>query len=166
MSPIVSNDSCFSPVLCHFKAGCSNRTLSLMFGCKNRPAAVQGCPHPPQPVCMHPGCMNPALMSSPWYHYQDEDSLPQDHGYPRLTHEPHAPELVHVTEKSAPEIENVHGYATHSHVSPLKHSVVTRSDLSYPSLTAGNYPSSIAMAASEVTTLMTPPVPPSSLGRG
>ncbi|KAG7471331.1 hypothetical protein MATL_G00123440 [Megalops atlanticus] len=109
---------------------------------KNRPAAVQGCPHPPQPVCMHPGCMNPALMSSPWYQYQDEDSLPQDHGYPRLTHEAHAPELVHVTEKSAPEIENVHGYATHSHISPLKHSLVTRSDLSYPSLTAANYPAS------------------------
>ncbi|XP_061072542.1 disks large homolog 2-like [Conger conger] len=104
---------------------------------KNRPPAVQGCPHPPQPVCMHPGCMHPALMSSPWYHYQDEDMLPQDHGYPRLTHEVQPPELLHVTENT-PEGDGMHGYASHSHLSPLKHSV-TRCDLTYPSLTAANY---------------------------
>ncbi|XP_064158048.1 disks large homolog 2-like isoform X13 [Anguilla rostrata] len=112
-------DSCFSPMLCHWKAACSNRTLSLVFGCKNRPAAVQGCPHPPQPVCMHPGCMHPALMSSPWYHYQEEDMLPHDHGYPRLTHEVQPPELLHVTE-NAPEGDSMHGYVSHSHISPLK----------------------------------------------
>ncbi|KAJ8378660.1 hypothetical protein AAFF_G00237840 [Aldrovandia affinis] len=91
MSPTVKRDRCFSPVLCHCKAGCSNRTLSLVFGCKNRPPAVQGCPHPPQPVCMHPGCMNPALMNAPWYQYQEEDSVHQDHGFPRLTHEVQPP---------------------------------------------------------------------------
>ncbi|XP_035242209.1 disks large homolog 2-like isoform X5 [Anguilla anguilla] len=104
---------------------------------QNRPAAVQGCPHPPQPVCMHPGCMHPALMSSPWYHYQEEDMLPHDHGYPRLTHEVQPPELLHVTE-NAPEGDSMHGYVSHSHISPLKHSV-TRCDLTYPSLTAANY---------------------------
>ncbi|XP_064158036.1 disks large homolog 2-like isoform X3 [Anguilla rostrata] len=135
-------DSCFSPMLCHWKAACSNRTLSLVFGCKNRPAAVQGCPHPPQPVCMHPGCMHPALMSSPWYHYQEEDMLPHDHGYPRLTHEVQPPELLHVTE-NAPEGDSMHGYVSHSHISPLKHSV-TRCDLTYPSLTAANYMASPA----------------------
>ncbi|XP_064158037.1 disks large homolog 2-like isoform X4 [Anguilla rostrata] len=109
---------------------------------KNRPAAVQGCPHPPQPVCMHPGCMHPALMSSPWYHYQEEDMLPHDHGYPRLTHEVQPPELLHVTE-NAPEGDSMHGYVSHSHISPLKHSV-TRCDLTYPSLTAANYMASPA----------------------
>ncbi|XP_036378854.1 disks large homolog 2 isoform X3 [Megalops cyprinoides] len=116
MSPIVKNPDCFSPMLCHCKVACSDNTLSLMFGCKNRPAAVQGSPHTAQP----PPCMNPALMSAPWYRYQDEDSPPQDHGFPRLTNEVRAPELVHVSEKNLSEIENVHGYVSHSHISPLK----------------------------------------------
>ncbi|XP_038861191.1 disks large homolog 2 [Salvelinus namaycush] len=63
--------------------------------------------------------MNPALMSTPWYRYQDEDS-PPEHGFPRLTNEVRAPELVHVSEKNLSEIENVHGYVSHSHISPLK----------------------------------------------
>eukprot|EP00063_Salmo_salar_P078577 XP_014053412.1 PREDICTED: disks large homolog 2 isoform X19 [Salmo salar] len=82
----------------------------------NRPAAVQGSPHTGPP----PACMNPALMSTPWqYRYQDEDS-PPEHGFPRLTNEVRAPELVHVSEKNLSEIENVHGYVSHSHISPLK----------------------------------------------
>ncbi|KAJ8368311.1 hypothetical protein SKAU_G00083390 [Synaphobranchus kaupii] len=107
----------------------------------NRPPAVQGCPHPPQPVCMHPGCMHPALMNAPWYQYQEEDMLPQDHGYPRLTHEVQPPELLHVTDNT-PDGDTMHGYASHSHISPLKHSV-TRCDLTYPSLTGANYMASL-----------------------
>uniref|UniRef100_UPI0040348CB6 disks large homolog 2 isoform 5 n=1 Tax=Danio rerio TaxID=7955 RepID=UPI0040348CB6 len=64
--------------------------------------------------------MNPALMSSPWYRYQDDDSPPPEHSFPRLTNEVRAPELVHVSEKNLSEIENVHGYVSHSHISPLK----------------------------------------------
>uniref|UniRef100_A0A8C1BYK9 Discs, large homolog 2 (Drosophila) n=1 Tax=Cyprinus carpio carpio TaxID=630221 RepID=A0A8C1BYK9_CYPCA len=59
-------------------------------------------------------------MSSPWYRYQDEDSPSPEHGFPRLTNEVRAPELVHVSEKNLSEIENVHGYVSHSHISPLK----------------------------------------------
>ncbi|XP_070838413.1 disks large homolog 2 isoform X31 [Chaetodon auriga] len=84
---------------------------------KNRPPAVQGSPHNGQP----PPCMNPALMNAPWqYHYQEDDSPPLDQGFPRLTNEVRAPELVHVSEKNLSEIENVHGYVSHSHISPLK----------------------------------------------
>ncbi|XP_016413849.1 disks large homolog 2 isoform X34 [Sinocyclocheilus rhinocerous] len=83
---------------------------------ENRPPAVQGSQHQSQ----SPACMNPALMSSPWYRYQDEDSPPPDHGFPRLTNEVRAPELVHVSEKNLSEIENVHGYVSHTHISPLK----------------------------------------------
>uniref|UniRef100_A0A8C7INR7 Discs, large homolog 2 (Drosophila) n=2 Tax=Oncorhynchus kisutch TaxID=8019 RepID=A0A8C7INR7_ONCKI len=83
---------------------------------KNRPAAVQGSPHTGQA----PACMNPDLMNAPWqYRYEDEDS-PPEHGFPRLTNEVRAPELVHVSEKNLSEIENVHGYVSHSHISPLK----------------------------------------------
>ncbi|KAJ3589596.1 hypothetical protein NHX12_010441, partial [Muraenolepis orangiensis] len=95
----------------------------------NRPPAVQGSPPNGQP----PPCMNPALMSAPWYHYQDEDSPGLDQGgFPRLTGEARAPELVHVSEKNLSEIENVHGYVSHSHISPLKPALVTRFDLAYP----------------------------------
>uniref|UniRef100_A0A4W6DBM9 Discs, large homolog 2 (Drosophila) n=1 Tax=Lates calcarifer TaxID=8187 RepID=A0A4W6DBM9_LATCA len=84
---------------------------------KNRPPAVQGSPHNGQP----PPCMNPALMNAPWqYHYQEDDSPPLEQGFPRLTNEVRSPELVHVSEKNLSEIENVHGYVSHSHISPLK----------------------------------------------
>uniref|UniRef100_A0A8C4DDR9 Disks large homolog 2 n=1 Tax=Dicentrarchus labrax TaxID=13489 RepID=A0A8C4DDR9_DICLA len=60
-------------------------------------------------------------MNAPWqYHYQEDDSPPLDQGFPRLTNEVRAPELVHVSEKNLSEIENVHGYVSHSHISPLK----------------------------------------------
>ncbi|XP_051782920.1 disks large homolog 2 isoform X14 [Erpetoichthys calabaricus] len=82
----------------------------------NRSAAVQGSPHTAQPTCL-----SPALTTTPWkYRYQDEDSPPPDHGFPRLTNEVRPPELVHVSEKNLSEIENVHGYVSHSHISPLK----------------------------------------------
>uniref|UniRef100_A0A7N6AAL3 Disks large homolog 2-like n=1 Tax=Anabas testudineus TaxID=64144 RepID=A0A7N6AAL3_ANATE len=83
---------------------------------QNRPPAVQGSPPNGQPS----PCMNPALMNAPWYHYQEDDSPPLDKGFPRLTNEVRAPELVHVSEKNLSEIENVHGYVSHSHISPLK----------------------------------------------
>ncbi|XP_053501007.1 disks large homolog 2 isoform X11 [Ictalurus furcatus] len=86
---------------------------------KNRPAAVQGSQQQTHtPACLNPS-PNPALMNSPWYHYQDDES-PPEHSYPRLTGEVRAPELVHVSERNLSEIENVHGYVSHSHISPLK----------------------------------------------
>ncbi|XP_069046134.1 disks large homolog 2 isoform X20 [Lepisosteus oculatus] len=88
---------------------------ALRTNVKNRSAAVQASPHTAQPTCM-----SPALMNAPWYRYQDEDISPQDHGFPRLTNEVRPPELVHVSEKNLSEIENVHGYVSHSHISPLK----------------------------------------------
>ncbi|KAJ8347616.1 hypothetical protein SKAU_G00262050 [Synaphobranchus kaupii] len=108
-----------SPTECmlHATGRSLSRQLGLLdHGSRNRPAAVQGSPPTSQP----PACMNPALMSAPWYRYQDEDSPPQDLGFPRLTNEVRAPELVHVSEKNLSEIENVHGYVSHSHISPLK----------------------------------------------
>ncbi|KAM9499668.1 disks large homolog 2 isoform 15-T15 [Salvelinus alpinus] len=59
------------------------------------------------------------IVTTKQYRYQDEDS-PPEHGFPRLTNEVRAPELVHVSEKNLSEIENVHGYVSHSHISPLK----------------------------------------------
>ncbi|XP_075957718.1 disks large homolog 2 isoform X1 [Anarhichas minor] len=121
---------------------------------ENRPPAVQGSPHNGQP----PPCMNPALMNAPWqYHYQQDDSPPLDQGFPRLTNEVHAPELVHVSEKNLSEIENVHGYVSHSHISPLKPALVTRFDLAYPGVTTANYMASPAPMIVNTDTLESVP---------
>nr|XP_004654412.1 disks large homolog 1 isoform X11 [Jaculus jaculus] len=54
------------------------------------------------------------------YRYQDEDTPPQEHVSPQITNEVTGPELVHVSEKNLSEIENVHGFVSHSHISPIK----------------------------------------------
>ncbi|XP_036373209.1 disks large homolog 1 isoform X16 [Megalops cyprinoides] len=55
------------------------------------------------------------------YRYQDEDaSPPQEHSSPHLTNEVQGPELVQVSEKNLSQIENVHGFVSHSHISPMK----------------------------------------------
>ncbi|XP_068582203.1 disks large homolog 1-like isoform X15 [Cebidichthys violaceus] len=54
------------------------------------------------------------------YRHQDEDSSPQDQSSPQLTEEAGGPELVQVAEKNLSQIENVHGYVTHAHISPMK----------------------------------------------
>ncbi|XP_054623826.1 discs large homolog 1-like protein isoform X5 [Dunckerocampus dactyliophorus] len=55
------------------------------------------------------------------YRHHDEDSSPQeDQSSPQLTEEAGGPELVQVSEKNLSQIENVHGYVTHAHISPMK----------------------------------------------
>ncbi|CAI5676862.1 unnamed protein product [Oreochromis niloticus] len=54
------------------------------------------------------------------YRHHDEDSSPQDQSSPQLTEEAGGPELVQVAEKNLSQIENVHGYVTHAHISPMK----------------------------------------------
>ncbi|XP_049448501.1 disks large homolog 2 isoform X7 [Epinephelus fuscoguttatus] len=121
---------------------------------ENRPPAVQGSPHNGQPL----PCMNPALMNAPWqYQYQEDDSPPLDQGFPRLTNEVRAPELVHVSEKNLSEIENVHGYVSHAHISPLKPALVTRFDLAYPGVTTANYMASPAPIIVNTDTLESVP---------
>ncbi|XP_077581003.1 discs large homolog 1-like protein isoform X19 [Stigmatopora nigra] len=90
MAPAAKKLECFSPLLCHCKLACSSNAVSLMFGCKK-------------------------------YRHHDEDSSPQeDRSSPHLTEEAGGPELVQVAEKNLSQIENVHGYVTHAHISPMK----------------------------------------------
>ncbi|XP_051555619.1 discs large homolog 1-like protein isoform X14 [Myxocyprinus asiaticus] len=90
MSPSIKKLDCFSPMLCHCKVACTNSTISLMFGCKK-------------------------------YRHHDEDTgSPQEQSSPQLTDEAPGPELVQVAEKSLSQIENVHGYVAHAHISPMK----------------------------------------------
>ncbi|XP_056591902.1 disks large homolog 2 isoform X10 [Triplophysa dalaica] len=126
---------------------------ALCTNAENRPPAVQGSQHQSH----SPACVNPALMSSPWYRYQDDDSPPPEHSFPRLTNEVRSPELVHVSEKNLSEIENVHGYVSHSHISPLKPALVTRFDLTYPGVNAANYLASPAPIIVNTDTLESVP---------
>ncbi|XP_048202844.1 disks large homolog 1 isoform X3 [Perognathus longimembris pacificus] len=64
-----------------------------------------------------PSSLSPTIEK---YRYQDEDTPPQEHISPQITNEVIGPELVHVSEKNLSEIENVHGFVSHSHISPIK----------------------------------------------
>ncbi|XP_053421002.1 disks large homolog 1 isoform X5 [Nycticebus coucang] len=64
-----------------------------------------------------PSSLSPSVEK---YRYQDEDTPPQEHISPQITNEMIGPELVHVSEKNLSEIENVHGFVSHSHISPIK----------------------------------------------
>ncbi|XP_075427248.1 disks large homolog 1 isoform X6 [Ascaphus truei] len=54
------------------------------------------------------------------YRYQDDDIPSQEPGSPHILNEGISPELVQVSEKNLSQIENVHGFVSQSHISPLK----------------------------------------------
>ncbi|XP_060762432.1 discs large homolog 1-like protein isoform X14 [Neoarius graeffei] len=54
------------------------------------------------------------------YKHHDEDGSPQEQSSPQLTDETPGPELVQVAEKNISQLENVHGYVAHAHISPMK----------------------------------------------
>ncbi|XP_030219036.1 discs large homolog 1-like protein isoform X16 [Gadus morhua] len=79
--------------------------------------------------------------SGPKYRHHDEDTSPQEPGSPQLMDEAPGPELVQVAEKSLSQIENVHGYVAHAHISPMKANpppvVVNTDSLDTPSYVNG-----------------------------
>ncbi|XP_041034666.1 disks large homolog 4-like [Carcharodon carcharias] len=60
------------------------------------------------------------IVTTKKYRYQDEDTPPLEHSPAHLPNQMKGPELVHVSEKNLSQIENVHGYVSHSHISPMK----------------------------------------------
>uniref|UniRef100_A0AAY4EBU4 Disks large homolog 1 n=1 Tax=Denticeps clupeoides TaxID=299321 RepID=A0AAY4EBU4_9TELE len=54
------------------------------------------------------------------FRQREDDSSVHDQSSPPLTEETAAPALVQVAEKNLSQIENVHGYVTHTHISPVK----------------------------------------------
>ncbi|XP_039528702.1 discs large homolog 1-like protein isoform X17 [Pimephales promelas] len=55
------------------------------------------------------------------YRQHDEDTgSAQEQSSPQFTDEAPGPELVQVAEKNLSQIENVHGYVAHAHISPMK----------------------------------------------
>ncbi|XP_042184488.1 discs large homolog 1-like protein isoform X22 [Oncorhynchus tshawytscha] len=68
------------------------------------------------------------------YRHHDEDTFPQEQSSPQLTDEVPGPELVQVAEKNLSQIENVHGYVGHAHISPMKVNG-TEADYEYEEIT-------------------------------
>ncbi|XP_056607292.1 disks large homolog 1 isoform X4 [Triplophysa dalaica] len=67
----------------------------------------------------------PSNGSDEKYRYQDEDTTsPPEHSSPHMPGDGRPPELVQVSEKNISQIENVHGYVSHSHISPMKADVI------------------------------------------
>uniref|UniRef100_A0A8C6WXK8 Disks large homolog 1 n=1 Tax=Neogobius melanostomus TaxID=47308 RepID=A0A8C6WXK8_9GOBI len=58
-----------------------------------------------------------SVMILPKYGQQDEDTA-QDQSSPPLSED--SPELVQVSQKSLSQVETVHGYVSHAHISPIK----------------------------------------------
>ncbi|XP_060098862.1 disks large homolog 1 isoform X3 [Heteronotia binoei] len=65
-----------------------------------------------------PSSLSPATEK---YHSQDEDPPSSlEHGCRQASGETAVPELVHVSGKNLSQVENVHGFVSHSHISPVK----------------------------------------------
>ncbi|KAM7160676.1 disks large homolog 1 isoform 7-T7 [Macrochelys suwanniensis] len=64
-----------------------------------------------------PSSLSPSIEK---YRCQDEDTPSQEHSSSHVTSEVTGPELVHVSEKNLSQIENIHGFVSHSHISPVK----------------------------------------------
>uniref|UniRef100_A0A672PND2 Disks large homolog 1 n=1 Tax=Sinocyclocheilus grahami TaxID=75366 RepID=A0A672PND2_SINGR len=77
------------------------------------------------------------------YRHHDEDTgSPQEQSSPQFTDEAPGPELVQVAEKNISQIENVHGYVAHAHISPMKSDMLfcsqingTEADFEYEEIT-------------------------------
>ncbi|XP_066578343.1 disks large homolog 4 isoform X2 [Amia ocellicauda] len=60
------------------------------------------------------------IVTTKKYRYQDEDTPPMEHSPAHLPGQVKSPELVHVSEKNLSQLEGVHGYPSHTHLSPMK----------------------------------------------
>ncbi|XP_043078970.1 discs large homolog 1-like protein isoform X7 [Puntigrus tetrazona] len=112
---------------------------------------------------------SPSELDQKYRHHDEDTGSPQEQSSPQLTDEAPGPELVQVAEKSLSQIENVHGYVAHAHISPMKveslecifdgpPTVVNEENPSLPTTPLSNpYPQS------PVTVQQTDAVPPSTL---
>ncbi|XP_056327331.1 discs large homolog 1-like protein isoform X7 [Danio aesculapii] len=94
------------------------------------------------------------------YRHQDEDTgSPQEPSSPQFTDDAPGPELVQVAEKSLSQIENVHGFVAHSHISPMKQTdAVPPSTLIIPVIPISTVPTEPAVISPSTSQANPPPV--------
>ncbi|KAM6127262.1 disks large homolog 1 isoform 2-T2 [Phoenicopterus ruber ruber] len=103
-----------------------------------------------------PSSLSPSVEK---YRYQDEDTPPQEHSSPHITNEVTGPELVHVSEKNLSQIENVHGFVSHSHISPVKPTeAVPSSSPNVPVIPVPPVPAETTVIPSTIPQANPPPV--------
>uniref|UniRef100_A0A2K6FM89 Disks large homolog 1 n=1 Tax=Propithecus coquereli TaxID=379532 RepID=A0A2K6FM89_PROCO len=102
-----------------------------------------------------PSSLSPSVEK---YRYQDEDTPPQEHISPQITNEVIGPELVHVSEKNLSEIENVHGFVSHSHISPIKPTEAVPSSPTVPVIPVLPVPAENTVILPTITQANPPPV--------
>ncbi|XP_033006855.1 disks large homolog 1 isoform X2 [Lacerta agilis] len=102
-----------------------------------------------------PSSLSPATEK---YRSQDDDDTPSpEHSSPReAPSEATAPELVQVSEKSLSQVENVHGFVSHSHISPVK--IPEAVPLSLPVVSVLPVPAETTLIPSSISQANPPPV--------
>ncbi|XP_052466172.1 discs large homolog 1-like protein isoform X9 [Carassius gibelio] len=93
------------------------------------------------------------------YRHHDEDTgSPEEQSSPQFTDEAPGPELVQVAEKNLSQIENIHGYVAHAHISPVKTDAVPPSTLIIPVIPISTVPAEPAVISSSTSQANPPPV--------
>ncbi|XP_043079010.1 discs large homolog 1-like protein isoform X12 [Puntigrus tetrazona] len=102
---------------------------------------------------------SPSELDQKYRHHDEDTGSPQEQSSPQLTDEAPGPELVQVAEKSLSQIENVHGYVAHAHISPMKQTdAVPPSTLIIPVIPISTVPAEPAVISSSTSQANPPPV--------
>ncbi|XP_053533157.1 disks large homolog 4-like isoform X2 [Ictalurus punctatus] len=59
------------------------------------------------------------IVTTKKYRYQDEETPPLEHSPAHLAHSKSA-EMLHMSDKNLAAMDTMHGYAPHTHISPVK----------------------------------------------
>ncbi|XP_051554917.1 discs large homolog 1-like protein isoform X11 [Myxocyprinus asiaticus] len=101
---------------------------------------------------------SPSELDQKYRHHDEDTGSPQEQSSPQLTDEAPRPELVQVAEKNLSQIENVHGYVAHAHISPMKTDAVPPSTLIIPVIPISTVPSEPAVIPPPTSQANPPPV--------
>uniref|UniRef100_A0A673HRS9 Disks large homolog 1 n=1 Tax=Sinocyclocheilus rhinocerous TaxID=307959 RepID=A0A673HRS9_9TELE len=96
----------------------------------------------------------PSLSTSieKYRHHDENTGSPLEQSSPQFTDEAPGPELVQVAEKNLSQIENIHGYVAHAHISPMKQTdAVPPSTLIIPVIPISTVPAEPAVISSSTS---------------
>ncbi|XP_054838992.1 disks large homolog 1 isoform X3 [Eublepharis macularius] len=100
-----------------------------------------------------PSSLSPATEESP---SRDDDPPPLEHSCLQASNEVTVPELVHVSQKNLSQVENVHGFVSHSRISPVK--TTEAAPLSPPIVSVLPVPAEATFIPSSISQANPPPL--------
>uniref|UniRef100_A0A671R5R3 Disks large homolog 1 n=1 Tax=Sinocyclocheilus anshuiensis TaxID=1608454 RepID=A0A671R5R3_9TELE len=98
-----------------------------------------------------PSLSTSSIEVSKYRHHDEDTGSPQEQSSPQFTDEAPGPELVQVAEKNLSQIENIHGYVAHAHISPMKTDAVPPSTLIIPVIPISTVPAEPAVISSSTS---------------